>query len=154
MEIFEYRNVGQERRLGATIAKAYGVTPKAVRDIWKRRTWADVTSACRTASGNSVATATETPLLVHKRSKNYEPSADSVLFPQSSKKNEENLDSSAGKLNTYGKGQIDPFGLRLDILTQPIPPRTYMSPEYRNLAPIFSMYEESAEVINPVFQWP
>ena len=44
IEIFCNRHLGQGSRLGAAIARNYGVTPKAVRDIWKGRTWTDVTS--------------------------------------------------------------------------------------------------------------
>jgi hypothetical protein len=34
MEIFELKNIGQQqKRFGAAIARSYGITPKAVRDI-------------------------------------------------------------------------------------------------------------------------
>ena len=46
LEIFNCREIGQESRLGAATARTYGVTAKAVRDIWKQRTWMDVTSTC------------------------------------------------------------------------------------------------------------
>jgi hypothetical protein len=62
LEIFNCREIGQGSRLGASIARKFGVTPKAVRDIWKRRTWADVTSLC---SG--------VPLTDQEKAENSEP---------------------------------------------------------------------------------
>jgi hypothetical protein len=43
IEIFKMRKEGQQKRMGSAIARIFGVTPKAVRDIWIGKTWADAT---------------------------------------------------------------------------------------------------------------
>ena len=45
MEIYRLKAHCQPSRLGASIARLFGVTPKAIRDIWRRKSWADLTSA-------------------------------------------------------------------------------------------------------------
>ena len=45
LEIYSLKCTGKDRRLGASIAISYGVTPKTVRDIWNGTTWAELTSA-------------------------------------------------------------------------------------------------------------
>jgi hypothetical protein len=37
------RDAPEDRYLSARLAAQYGVTPKAVRDIWNRRTWTSIT---------------------------------------------------------------------------------------------------------------
>ena len=44
MEIYRLKAHCQPSRLGASIARLFGVTPKAIRDIWRGKTWADLTS--------------------------------------------------------------------------------------------------------------
>ena len=39
--------------MGAAIARSYGVTPKAIRDIWTLKTWADITLAYDTSESTS-----------------------------------------------------------------------------------------------------
>ncbi len=39
--------------MGAAIARSYGVTPKAIRDIWKLKTWADITLTYNSLSSNN-----------------------------------------------------------------------------------------------------
>jgi hypothetical protein len=72
IEIFEQKKNGQESRLGAAIARTYGVTPKAVRDIWKRRTWADITSVCLLRRNRDCQTNFESEKFkARKRAKNF-----------------------------------------------------------------------------------
>jgi hypothetical protein len=44
LEIYSLKNAGRDKRLGASIARKYGVTSKAIRDIWNGSTWSDLTS--------------------------------------------------------------------------------------------------------------
>ena len=44
IDIFKLRDTAQQARRGAAIARSFGVTPKAIRDIWNLKTWADITS--------------------------------------------------------------------------------------------------------------
>mmetsp|Transcript_22537 Transcript_22537/g.47319 ORF Transcript_22537/g.47319 Transcript_22537/m.47319 type:complete len:122 (-) Transcript_22537:76-441(-) len=39
MEIFNFKSAARGSRMCSALARAYGVTPKAIRDIWKGRTW-------------------------------------------------------------------------------------------------------------------
>ena len=43
IEIFKAREMGMRSNLSITLAHRYGLTAKAVRDIWNGRTWAEVT---------------------------------------------------------------------------------------------------------------
>ena len=43
MEIYELKSKNWGRKTALSLAKKYGVTTKAVRDIWRGRTWSDVT---------------------------------------------------------------------------------------------------------------
>jgi hypothetical protein len=45
IEIFKLKDRSDGSRLVAPIARKYGVTPKAIRDIWNHSTWADLTTA-------------------------------------------------------------------------------------------------------------
>ena len=49
LDIYNLKGTGKYGRLGASIARTYGVTPKAVRDIWNGTTWSDLTSASHAA---------------------------------------------------------------------------------------------------------
>ncbi len=44
MEIYELKSRQWGRQTAHSLAQRYGVTTKAVRDIWRGRTWSDVTS--------------------------------------------------------------------------------------------------------------
>ena len=44
MEIYELKSRMWGRQTALSLAQRYGVTTKAVRDIWRGRTWSDVTS--------------------------------------------------------------------------------------------------------------
>ncbi len=52
MEIYDYKEIGQDNRLGASVARKYGVTAKAIRDIWNGRTWSSLTSSLQALSDN------------------------------------------------------------------------------------------------------
>ena len=45
LDIYSLKCTGKDRRLGASIARSYGVSPKTVRDIWNGMTWGELTSA-------------------------------------------------------------------------------------------------------------
>ena len=45
IEIFKLKDRSSGPRLVAPIARKYGVTPKAIRNIWNHTTWADLTTA-------------------------------------------------------------------------------------------------------------
>jgi hypothetical protein len=45
IEILKLKDRSDGPRLVAPIARKYGVTPKAIRDIWNHATWADLTTA-------------------------------------------------------------------------------------------------------------
>ena len=45
LDIYSLKCTGKDRRLGASIARSYGVSPKTVRDIWNGTTWGELTSA-------------------------------------------------------------------------------------------------------------
>jgi hypothetical protein len=51
LEIFQAKccNGGKRSRLSAILGRRYGITAKAVRDIWNGRTWANVTKPLWTA---------------------------------------------------------------------------------------------------------
>jgi len=69
VEIYEHRvlaegkgpgkNAGGVRRRSpsAALAKQYGVSPKAIRDIWNRRTWGFITSKVDTLAENGCVSA-------------------------------------------------------------------------------------------------
>ncbi len=44
IEIYELKNRKWGRQTALSLSQRYGVTTKAVRDIWRGRTWSDVTS--------------------------------------------------------------------------------------------------------------
>ena len=50
LEIYSIKCTGKNRRLGASIARSYGVSPKAVRDIWNGATWGELTSSRHSAT--------------------------------------------------------------------------------------------------------
>ena len=47
LEIFRLKDKCQPFRMGAFIARSYGVTPKTIRDIWQSKSWADTTRSDR-----------------------------------------------------------------------------------------------------------
>jgi hypothetical protein len=47
MEIYDLKSRQWGRQTALSLAQRYGVTTKAVRDIWRGRTWSDVTSESR-----------------------------------------------------------------------------------------------------------
>jgi hypothetical protein len=49
IEIYRLKESCQPSRLGASVARKFGVTPKAIRDIWKLKTWSDLTTVYATA---------------------------------------------------------------------------------------------------------
>ena len=44
LEIYNLRSAGLKRRLGASIARKYGVSSRAIRDIWNGVSWSRLTS--------------------------------------------------------------------------------------------------------------
>ena len=135
--------------MGAAIARSYGVTPKAVRDIWNRRTWSDVTSVCLSKSDSDAST-NNAPLAVHKRAKTCEQTTTEFAhYLHSNQDPKLPLSSPSGTSRVGINGAIGPLRLQLDALAQPDPPRTVWTPEYRNIGPILSMYTDSAEVNPP-----
>ena len=75
----------QPSRLGASVARLFGVTPKAVRDIWRSKTWVDLTSASHTEWVHTDDTGSILQDRPRKRAKNTkEPiphAQDSILYP-------------------------------------------------------------------------
>jgi hypothetical protein len=56
LQIFELRHVCHGARMGAAIGRVFGVTPKAVRDIWAMKTWTSLTSLALMDAQNLSAT--------------------------------------------------------------------------------------------------
>jgi hypothetical protein len=68
IDIFKLRGTAQQLRRGASVARSFGVTPKAIRDIWNLKTWADITSKIDTTA-SSTSTEGTVPAKRLKRSK-------------------------------------------------------------------------------------
>ena len=134
--------------MGAAIARQYGVTPKAVRDIWKRRTWADITSASFSGVKPDPDEGSDS-FKARKRPKQVDNKTDDTALKASTDLGESRILRGCSGI-VKGVGGTGPVGLTLDLPKSiKAPPRKFCAFQYSSIQPIIEIADTQSQPHKP-----
>mmetsp|Transcript_51181 Transcript_51181/g.133790 ORF Transcript_51181/g.133790 Transcript_51181/m.133790 type:complete len:299 (+) Transcript_51181:83-979(+) len=169
VEIFKYKNIGKRGRLGSWVAREFGVSAKAVRDIWRGRTWGDITcfvpaSMMKGVLGDSegVAPSGHCRATTHKQvgQETFRETVCSNLSDPEALSGDESTNAPTSTLGNNNRQQStnhpptfhDDLLLVLDAQTLPLPQPFELLPDY-DIHPWWERRDREPGIVDGLDEW-